>query len=141
VIFILDTDTLSHLYHGQRRVTYHVQQHASDQIVISIITKIEVLRSRYEFLIKADSNEDFARAQERLQHTEEFLADLLVLPLTPTITQLFQSLRRQRGLKKIGRADLLIASTALALDASVVTRNLRHFHLVPRLKVENWVDD
>ena len=43
-------------------------------------------------------------------------------------------------LKKIGRADLLIASVALARRATLVSRNLKNFGLVPGLQVENWVD-
>jgi tRNA(fMet)-specific endonuclease VapC len=43
-------------------------------------------------------------------------------------------------LKKIGRADLLIASIARANKAILVTRNLKDFRQVPGLQVENWAD-
>jgi tRNA(fMet)-specific endonuclease VapC len=43
-------------------------------------------------------------------------------------------------LRKIGRADLLIACIALANGATFATRNVRDFKLVPGLRVENWVD-
>jgi len=52
----------------------------------------------------------------------------------------FDELRNQKRLRKIGRADLLISRIALANDATLVTRNLKHFRQVPNLKVENWVD-
>ena len=52
----------------------------------------------------------------------------------------FDRLRGHKKLKKIGRADLLIASIALARRATLVTRNLRHFQQVPGLLVENWAD-
>jgi len=39
---------------------------------------------------------------------------------------------------KIGDRDLIIASHALALGATVITRNVREFQRVPGLKVENW---
>ncbi len=42
--------------------------------------------------------------------------------------------------EKIGRADLLIAAITLAREATLVTRNVKHFRQVPGLKVENWVD-
>ena len=40
---------------------------------------------------------------------------------------------------RIGALDLLIASQAVALDATVVTNNLREFRRVPGLRVENWL--
>lgn len=40
----------------------------------------------------------------------------------------------------IGPLDMLIAGTALACDATLVTRNLREFGRVPNLSVVNWFD-
>ena len=45
-----------------------------------------------------------------------------------------------KGLKKIGRGDLLIASIALAHKAVLVTRNLRDYRRIPNLQLANWVD-
>lgn len=42
---------------------------------------------------------------------------------------------------KIGDRDLIIAAHALALGATVVTRNVREFQRVPGLVVENWQTD
>lgn len=39
----------------------------------------------------------------------------------------------------IGSMDLLIAAHALSLGVRLVTNNLREFHRVPGLRVENWV--
>jgi tRNA(fMet)-specific endonuclease VapC len=49
-------------------------------------------------------------------------------------------LAKAPALNKVGRADLLIASIALANRATLVTRNRRHFEKVPGLMVVNWVD-
>jgi tRNA(fMet)-specific endonuclease VapC len=43
-------------------------------------------------------------------------------------------------MSKIGRADLLIASIAMAHRATLVTRNVRHFAQIPGLVVVNWID-
>ncbi len=40
----------------------------------------------------------------------------------------------------VGYADGLIAATALALDFTLVTRNITHFDHVTGLRVENWFD-
>ena len=41
----------------------------------------------------------------------------------------FNRIKIIKGLKKIGRADLLIASIALTHKAILVTRNVRHFKM------------
>lgn len=41
--------------------------------------------------------------------------------------------------KPIGNNDLWIAAHARALDAILVTNNLREFDRIPNLKKENWV--
>jgi tRNA(fMet)-specific endonuclease VapC len=46
----------------------------------------------------------------------------------------------RKKLRKIGRADLLIAAISLANRATVVSRNLKDFRQVPGLRVENWAD-
>lgn len=58
---------------------------------------------------------------------------LSTLDLAATI---YQDLRR-RGLL-IEDADILIAATALAHDATLVTRNLKHFERIEGLKLETW---
>jgi len=39
----------------------------------------------------------------------------------------------------IGLEDVLIGSTALVRDYTVVTSNVRHFQRIPNLRVENWI--
>ena len=62
-----------------------------------------------------------------------------ISPITAAAVE-FDKLRRNKRLKKIGRANLLIASITLAHRATLVTRNLRHFRQVPGLNVESWID-
>lgn len=52
----------------------------------------------------------------------------------------FNRLRALKNLRKVGRADLLVASIVLTHRAVLVTRNIRHFQQVPGLKPVNWVD-
>lgn len=44
----------------------------------------------------------------------------------------------KKGGKSIGPLDLLIAAHALAMDATLITHNIREFRRVPDLKVEDW---
>ena len=44
----------------------------------------------------------------------------------------------ERAGKPIGNMDLLIASHAASLRATLITNSIRHFSMVPGLKVEAW---
>ena len=68
------------------------------------------------------------------------LSRIRVLPVDTAAAAEFDRLRENKKLKKIGRADLLIAAITLANRATLVSRNLKHFKLVPGLPVENWAD-
>ena len=44
----------------------------------------------------------------------------------------------QKKGKSIEDFDLLIGSTALYLNYTLVTNNVKHFSLIPDLRIENW---
>jgi tRNA(fMet)-specific endonuclease VapC len=106
----------------------------------TIITKIELLRGRFDFVLKAATGAELLRAQTLLARTEELLAQINITPFDENAAAHFDRLRQTKGLGKVGRADLLIASIALAHRATLVTRNVRHFYPIPELGVANWVD-
>ncbi len=49
---------------------------------------------------------------------------------------IYQDLRRQRTL--LEDADILIAGIAIANNAVLVTRNLKHFERIDSLRLESW---
>lgn len=79
-----------------------------------------------------------ASNRERLEH---LLLEFNVLPWAHSAmwhyAHHFHALR-QKG-QPIGHMDLLIASQALAEDATLVTNNTREFERIEGLKLENWV--
>jgi tRNA(fMet)-specific endonuclease VapC len=88
--------------------------------------------------LKAADGVQLLRALEWLTRSEDLLQQIRIVSIDAAAAAEFDKLLRNKKLKKIGRADLLIAAIALAHQATVVTRNLRHFQLVPGLQVENW---
>jgi tRNA(fMet)-specific endonuclease VapC len=137
---LLDTDTLTYLHAGHQRVVRRLRELDDQNVGTTIITKIELLRGRFEFMLKAASGTDLLRAQQWLVRTEELLAEILIIPMDEAAAIEFDRLRVARRLRRIGRADLLIANISLAHRATLVTRNVRHFQQIPRLIVTNWVD-
>ncbi len=137
---LLDTDILSLLQRGNAKVVKALEASDDSALAITLITKIELLRGRYDFVLKAANGEQLLRAEKWLKETEVFLAKTPVIyPDTAAATQ-FDRLRLMKRLRKIGRADLLIASIVLANDATLVTRNVRHFKQIPDLKIVNWAE-
>jgi tRNA(fMet)-specific endonuclease VapC len=138
-MLLLDSDTLTHLFEGHPRAAKRLQA-TQDAVGTTVVSWIEVLQGRFDFLLKAANGEEVLRAQELLDRTRAFLADMDVRPWDARAVGIFEQLRKMKGVKKVGRADLLIASIALAHRAILVTRNTRHFGLIPDLELENWVD-
>jgi tRNA(fMet)-specific endonuclease VapC len=77
---------------------------------------------------------------ERFQQAEELLSDFVVVGFDENSIKHFGRLRKQKNLKKMGRADMLIACIALAHEALLVTRNTKDCKDVAGLRVTNWVD-
>ncbi len=140
-MFVLDSDTLTLIYTAHPRVIARRSSVPASQIAITVVTRIEVLQGRFAFLLKAATVADLVRAQQGLDGTDGLLASIpAILPLTEEAATQFLQLRQNKKLKKIGRADLLIAAITLANRATLVSRNLKDFRQVPGLPVENWAD-
>ncbi|MDQ2809936.1 MAG: type II toxin-antitoxin system VapC family toxin [Chloroflexota bacterium] len=110
------------------------------EVGTTIISQIELLRGRFDYLLKAATGTDLLRAQSLLVRTEQLRMQLLIVPLDAAAASRFDRLRVTKGLAKVGRADLLIAAIALTYGAVLVTRNTRHFRQIPNLRIINWVD-
>ena len=138
-MILLDTNTRSIFHEGDPRVTARIRQVQPPEVVgTTVITRAEILLARFEFLLKAADGEQWQRAQHWLTESEWFLADLPVANVDGPAAKQFDRFRQIKSLRKIGRADLLIASIAVSRQATLVTRKLRHFRSIPGLQVENW---
>ncbi len=81
-----------------------------------------------------------AKPQENLLKTELFLDPFERATFDSRCAEEYASIRAEfetRG-KTIGPNDLMIAATAKAHGATLVTNNVREFERVPGLKVESW---
>jgi tRNA(fMet)-specific endonuclease VapC len=138
-MILLDTDMLTLYLAAHPRVMEQVRA-AEEVPVISVISRIEVMQGRFASVLKAADGAQLLSAQERLAIAEHGLAKFNLVPLNADAATEFDRLRQNKKLKKIGRADLLIATIALAHRATLITGNLRHFRQVPGLKLQNWAD-
>jgi len=74
---LLDTDTLTYLHAGHAKVIQRLN--AVDDAIVgtTLITKIELLRGRMDYVLKALTGDDLLRAQELLERTEVLLEQIL----------------------------------------------------------------
>ena len=126
---------MTHLHAGHPNVIARLSRLDDPVVGTTIITKVELLRGRIDFLLKAATGSETVRKQQLLQRTEELLAPLLIVPFDLAAAAQFDRLRAHRAYRAIGRADLLVASIALANQATLVTRNLRHFTRIPGIQL------
>jgi tRNA(fMet)-specific endonuclease VapC len=74
---------------------------------------------------------------DRLARKFAFFAQWQIVTIDITVSDLFESLRRQRI--RIGPMDLKIAAIALARDPLLLSANLSDYRQVPNLRVKNWL--
>jgi predicted nucleic acid-binding protein len=100
---------------------------AKEGIAVSIVTVGEVFEGAFSA----------TDPQHELQVFRRYLTAFAIIPLTDPIMENFagipSTLRRQGRL--IPDIDLQIAATAVTLDLTLITRNVRHFARVPNLKL------
>jgi tRNA(fMet)-specific endonuclease VapC len=128
--FLLDTNTVSfHIRQSSAALQRRFHATPADQVGLSVVTEMEV---RYGLARNP--------ALRIAPLVEEFLAGITILPLTSEAASHYARVRAEldrRG-TPIGPMDLLIASHALALKATLITTELREFRRVRGLRCENW---
>jgi tRNA(fMet)-specific endonuclease VapC len=137
-MFLFDTDIFTLFVHGHTKVNARADREPA--FAVSIVTRIEILRGRIDFVLKASSRAELLKAQSLLDEWENRLAGVRIVAISEPVAIEFERLRAIKSLKKIGRGDLLIASVTLAHQATLITRNVKDFKLVPGLRYENWAD-
>jgi len=127
---LLDTSTLVDFLRGDANTVAAMRRADVSDLVTSTLVVEELFAGT---------------ALARDSHTELFRVDSLLRPLR--VLPFDQQSARAAGLLRvmlqkqgtpIGNSDRMIAATAIAHDASVITSNVREFARVPGLIVEDW---
>jgi tRNA(fMet)-specific endonuclease VapC len=138
---ILDTDILTHYALGHEKVGQKVNEAGgTEKLAVTVITRMEILRGRFESILKAADDRQLSLAMQRFQEAESLLNSFLTIPVNDVASRYFLTLRDNKKTKKMKRGDMLIACIALAHDALLVTRNVKDYKAVNGLRVENWAD-
>jgi len=129
-LFMLDTDTVSYALRGLGNVASRLRSHKRSELCLSAI-------SLAELRFGADK-----RKSRRIHRAiDAFISGVDVLPFDATAAAKFGAVgsKLTSSGAPIGQLDTLIAAHALAVDATLVTNNEKHFSKVAGLSIENWV--
>lgn len=131
--YLLDTDTCIAILRGRSEAIEQAARYSPDEMVISSIT-------RYELLYGVQRCNARRRKKEK-EKLQQFLELMHELAFTGEIAGRAAKLRADLESKgqKIGPLDTLIAATALHAGLILVSGNLREFDRVTDLQTENWI--
>jgi tRNA(fMet)-specific endonuclease VapC len=138
-MFILDTDHVSLWLRGHPLVKERTIQ-ARPNIATTVVTVQELFNGWAGRINNLTREESLVFAYTNLWQTIDFIQQFPVANFDQSADDCYVSLLelnvelRKRKL----RQDVRIASIALSLNATVVTRNRKHFSLVPGLSIGDW---
>ena len=130
---MLDTDTCIFLMRGGfKKLEARVQSLPLQQQVMSAVTFAELA-----YGVQAAST---AKRKQNQITLDSLVLHLAVLDWPQDAAKHYAVIRadlKKRG-AQLGAADLMIAAHAQAIDAIVVTNNVKDFGRVKGLEIENW---
>jgi tRNA(fMet)-specific endonuclease VapC len=131
-MFVLDTNTVIDYFKGRGKVAERLLAVPPRDLALPAIVA-------YEVWVGVLGSQNSKRRQSQY---EQFLTVIEVIPFDAAIGRRAAELRctLQRRGESIGPLDTLIAGTALALSAALVTRNVKEFSRIAGLEVVNWHD-
>ena len=131
-MYVLDTNTVSYFFRGDGRVPDRLLAIPPRDIALSAITTYEL-----RFGVAR-----VPKAKRLIEQLETLLSWVTILPFDDSVSQVAAKIRveLERAGQPIGPLDVLIAATSLAVNGTLVTRNVSEFSRVPELRVANWYD-
>jgi tRNA(fMet)-specific endonuclease VapC len=128
-VYLLDTDACVWLLRGREPVASTVRAHSPDDLAIGSMTEAELWYGARK-----------GGLEEGLVATRRFIEEIgTVLPFDSEAAKIHAQVRLALRATPISERDLMIASTALAHQRTLVTSNVREFSRVPGLAIENWL--
>ena len=129
--YLLDTNScIKYLNGSSESVRRHLESAHPRDIFLCSVVKAELLYGAMKS----------ARIRENLSRIQAFSRPFISLPFDDEAAGIYSEIRAQmeRLGTLIGPNALLIASIALAREATLVTHNTREFGRVQGLKLEDW---
>lgn len=125
---IIDTDVAILLRDGNEAIERQIGELALHPM-ISVLSRIELEAGVYR---------DAQAASTSRVRLDLILSQFEVLPLTPVEAAIYGRIVERCGYSRRRIIDRLIAATAIAIDATLITINGADFRNIPDLKLQVW---
>lgn len=130
-VFMLDTDVSSYIIKNKfKTLAKNFNENINEHVCISSVTLAE---------LKFGLINNYSARLER--SVTDFVELVDVFDWTSAAAQRYAEIRHhlEKNGTPIGNMDMMIAASAISIDAELVTNNHRHFELVPGLKIADWM--
>lgn len=128
--YLLDTNICIALLRGDRNVADKLIKTGKMNCYLSVITLLELMYGAFN---SKNIEKERRSVEELVSHFPIVALDNCSLEYASNKVKL-----RNAG-TPVDEFDLLIASTALHYDFTLVTDNIKHFKRIEGLKIENWI--
>ena len=131
-MILLDTNVVIAFFNGNQAVLKMIQAEIG-RIALSSLVVAEL-----DYGAKASQ-----KAKENIEKLHRFVDIVRVIPFDLECAKVFGTIKTKLGKigKPTGETDALIAATAMANKALLITGNRRHFENIEGLKVESWPNE
>ena len=128
---IFDTSAVIAIERGRESLDALIAGREEEPFGISVVTAAELLHG----VERADSED---RKLRRQAFVEKVIESFPVFPFDLTVGRIYARIWAAIAQKgwTVGAHDLIIAATAISLDYTVVTVNIRDFEKIPGIKME-----
>jgi len=129
VLYLVDTDWIIHYLNGHEEIVEKLKSLRREGLCISVISLAELYEGIYYSTSPAGNEEAL----------NDFLNGVSILGVEEEICKIFG---RERGMlrhekKVIGDFDLLIASTCLYHNLTLLSNNRKHYEMVQGLSIQS----
>jgi tRNA(fMet)-specific endonuclease VapC len=128
-MILLDTNVVIAFLNGNKAIAERIKDNI-DRIALSALVVAEL-----NYGAKASQN-----ASRNLGKLSKLLEVFQIVPFEEKCAEVFGTIKSKlRGIgKPTGEVDALIAATAIAHKAALVTGNKKHFEHIEGLRIETW---
>ncbi len=128
--YLIDTDILIYSKKGNPVVNEWLQKNKNIPMSVSVITLGELIYG-------AHKSQHPQRSMITVNHIRNIFP---IIELDQGIIEVFGNIKAKQEKKgeRLADMDLLIAATALYMNMTLVTNNIKHFSKIDGLSLENW---